>query len=121
MQWSDVQPVVLTILPLAVPVLMAWLSAILIKVFAHLPAKQRAFLSSVVGTAVAAVEQKSPAAGLSPAEKKVMALSYIHAQLAHFGLNVPDSVLEPMLEESVFVLDLAQGKNVEPSTKAGAN
>jgi Bacteriophage holin of superfamily 6 (Holin_LLH) len=119
MSWSDVQPFVVAALPLIVPILLAWLSAGLIKLNAKLPAKQKSFLAGLVGTAVAAVEQKSPAAGLSPAEKKAMAMSYIHSMLTHFGLSVPDSVIEPLLEESVFVLDLAQGKTV--TTKAGAN
>lgn len=121
MNWSFVLSVLNSLAPYAAPALASLFGAMLIKLYSKLPAKQRTILANLVGTAVAAVEQKSPAAGLSPEEKKAMALSFIHAQLAHFNLSVPDSVIEPMLEESVLALDLAMGKNiVVPTSKAGA-
>jgi len=106
---NDVAPVLLSLAPLYVPVLLAFLTVFVTNVFARMPASARSVVATIVQTAVNAVEQTAAGKGLTPEEKKALALQFIHDQLAHFKLNVPDSVVIPLLEEAVLILDLAKG------------
>jgi hypothetical protein len=106
------QPFLLTIAPVVVPVLLAYLTVLVRTAFDKMPSAQRATLESIVQTGVSAAEQTS-FGKLTGDQKKDLALSAIHAQLDHYGLSVPDSVIEPMLEEAVLLLNIASGKNTK--------
>lgn len=103
-----VQQILLTLSPIVIPVLIAYLTVLVKKAFEKMPAKQRATLAAIVQTAVNAVEQTSFGSE-TPEEKKLAALDMIEASLKHFGLNVPQSVIEPFLEEAVLILNMAKG------------
>jgi type II secretory pathway component PulM len=103
-----VQQILLTLSPIVIPVLIAYLTVLVKKAFEKMPAKQRATLAAIVQTAVNAVEQTSFGSE-TPEEKKLAAMNMIEASLKHFGLNVPQSVIEPFLEEAVLILNMAKG------------
>lgn len=123
MSWSDVQPLLLSLAPYLVPVVLAYVTILARKAFEAMPSNQREFVRSIVSTAVNAVEQQTKLGDFSPAQKQALALRFIHDALDHFHVSVPDSVLSPMLEEAVLVLNMAQGKDnqAQPTTKAGCN
>lgn len=107
--FQGIAPLLLTLAPVVLPILFAYLTAAVRSFFEKLPTAQRATLASIVQTGVSAAEQTG-FGKLNGAEKKLVAMNAIHAQLAHFKLSVPDSVIEPMLEEAVLIVNLAQGK-----------
>ena len=86
------------------------------KAFEKMPTAQRNTLTSIVSTAVNAVEQTSP--NMPNAVKKQLAESAIEAQLAHFGIKVPTAVIDANLEEAVLILNIAQGKNTRVPIRA---
>lgn len=109
--FQGIEPLLLTLAPIALPILFAYLTTAVKSAFEKMPTAQRSFLASIVQTAVTAAEQTG-FGKLNGAEKKLVALGAIHSQLAHFKLSVPDSVIEPMLEEAVLIVNIAQGKQV---------
>lgn len=111
MSFSDVAPLLLALSPYVVPVVLSFLTVAVRAAFDRMPSKARDVLASIVNTAVAAVEQKTPAGSMTPEQKKALAMQFIHEALDHFHLSVPDSVIEPMLEEAVLFINLARGKS----------
>jgi hypothetical protein len=116
MTLSQITSLVLSLAPYLVPVLAAWLTLAVRAGWVKTPANVRAFIQEVVSTAVTAVEQVSP--GQSGAVKKAQAIAFVQDQLSHFGLNVPVSVIDPMIEEAVLLVNLAQGKVAAQAAKA---
>jgi len=107
--FQEIEPLLLTLAPIVIPILLTYLYTAAKSALEKLPSKQRETLASFVNTGVSAAEQTS-FGQLTGDQKKQVALTAIHAQLAHFGLSVPDSVIVPMLEEAVLFLNLARGK-----------
>lgn len=107
---QQAEPLLLTLAPVVLPILFTFLYTAAKSALDKLPSKQRETLANIVNTGVAAAEQTG-LGKLTGDQKKQFALDAIHAQLAHFGLSVPDSVIVPMLEEAVLFLNLARGKN----------
>lgn len=77
----------------------------------RLPAARRMLLEEIVSTAVNAVEQVTGLGGISGDEKKKMAIAFIEAELNHYGVHVPVAVLDPLIEEAVYLLNVVQGKS----------
>lgn len=100
--------------------ILAWLTVLVKKAFEKMPSAQRALLSSIVQTGVAAAEQTGNWEGLTSAEKLSYAQRAIAAQLAHFGMSVPSSVIDPLIQEAVLIVNLAQSDGptqvAKPST-----
>lgn len=109
---SSVEPLLLSLAPYLMPVILAFLTVAVRSAFERMPSKQRTTLESVVNTAVFAVEQKTALGSYTSEQKKSLAMSFIHAANDQFGFKIPDTVIEPMLEEAVLVLNLARGKQV---------
>lgn len=114
-----VQNLILALSPSVLAVLITFLTIGAKKAFENMPAKQRQTLAAIVQTAVNAVEQTSFGKE-TPEEKKRAALDMIEASLNHFGLNVPQSVIEPLLEEAVLILNMAKG-DVTPAPLMAPN
>lgn len=113
-----VQQLLLTLAPIVIPVLIAYLTLAVKKGFEKMPSTQRQTLAAIVQTAVNAVEQTSFGKE-TPEEKKVAALRMIQDSLDHFGLKVPNSVIDPFLEEAVLILKMAKGEN-DAATSSGS-
>lgn len=105
--FQGIEPLLLTLAPIVVPILLAYLTTAVRAAFDRMPGNQRALLASIVSTGVTASEQTG-FGKLTGDQKKQAALSAIHAQLSHFGLSVPDSVIVPMLEEAVMFVNMAR-------------
>src|SRR6266568_9192762 len=106
-------PVFLALSPFIVPILAALLTLIVKACFEKMPSSQRAILSKIVGTAVSAVEQSSDPLA-TPVEKKAKAIAAVTAQLEHFGIKAPLSVVDPMIEESVLLVNMAKDNVAQP-------
>lgn len=113
---DNIVPILATLAPVAVPILLAYLTVIVRSAFDRMPSKQRALLAGVVQTGVSAAEQSGVLGKLTGPEKEIVAMRAIDAQLAHFGLKVPDSVIKPMLEEAVLVVNMARGETSSATT-----
>lgn len=88
--------------PIVLPVIWAITVALYKYTLEGLPTRQRAFLQNIVYTCVAAVEQRG--SDMTSAQKKALAFDFIHANLNHFKVRVPDAVIESFLEEAVLVI-----------------
>lgn len=114
--YTDFGPLLTVFGPPALAALLALLTVVVKKAFEKMPTAQRNTLTSIVSTAVNAVEQTSP--NMPNAVKKQLAESAIEAQLAHFGIKVPTAVIDANLEEAVLILNIAQGKNTRVPIRA---
>ena len=114
-------PEVLTlVLSIGVPVLIAVLTPLVTfytkALLAKLPSNQRALLTSVVQSAVAAAEQIA-GPGASGEAKKQAALQLVDAEVKHLGINVPSSTINALLEASVLALNTAVAASQAPAAK----
>ena len=108
--FQQIEPVLLTLAPVVVPILVAYLTVLVRGAFDKMPSKARATLASIVQTGVSAAEQTSYGK-LTGDQKHALALQFVHDQLDHFGLKVPDSVIEPLLQEAVLIVNMASGQS----------
>lgn len=110
--WQQVEPFLIALAPIVLPILFSYLTIFVKSQFEKMPTAQRQTLFDIVTTAVRAVEQTEGMSGLSDAQKKTLAMQKVHDALTHYGLTVPDSVIDPMIEEAVLLLNMAQGKGI---------
>lgn len=116
--FQQISPLLLTLAPIVIPVLLAYLTTAVRSAYEKMPSRARSILANIVQTGVAAAEQTG-FGKFNGAEKKLVAMNAIHAELAHYHLYVPDSVIDPVLEEAVFMLNIASGSLVKlPSPAA---
>lgn len=95
--------IILSLSPILLPPLIAYLVVFVKARIAKLPADQRALISGIVSTHVAEVEQAASNALNGPG-KKQMALEAIQAELSHWNIKVPDVVVNGLLEETVLAI-----------------
>ena len=100
--------VLLALAPYVAPVIAAGLVMLVRSMIEKLPAQQRAFVSGIVQTSVAAIEQTASADLNGPA-KKQLALELIEKQLASFHVSVAPAVIDSLLEEAVMAINAARG------------
>lgn len=112
--YSNFGPLLTVFGPPALTAVLALATVLVKKAFEKMPTAQRNTLTSIVSTAVNAVEQTSP--NMPGQVKKQLAEQAIEAQLSHFGLKVPNAVVDANLEEAVLLLNMAQGKNGKSPT-----
>ena len=104
-----INPVFLQIILVAIPILLPPLVGLVIvwinSQLAKLPANQRAFLSTIVSDAVLAVEQAEKSSGMGGVDKKALAMQFIEAELQHWGINVPASIVSTLVESVVKLIN----------------
>lgn len=110
MTLQQLTALLLSLAPYLVPILAAILFPIVKSFLDKLPVPARARLAEIVSTAVNATEQVM-APDASPTQKKSECIRRIEEMLAHAHLIVPASVYDSLLEETVLLLNMMQGKS----------
>ena len=92
--------VLLSLAPYVVPPILAVLTYLVKSYIDKLPVNQRSFLSGIISSAVNAVEQEA-GSDVSGTSKKQLATEFIEAELAHWKINVPASLISILIEDAV--------------------
>lgn len=90
----------LALAPYLAPPIIAALVVLVQSAIAKLPANKRDFAANVVNTVVAAVDQMA-SDQLNGPGKKQMALELVEKELKAFGMQVPESTVNALIEEAV--------------------
>lgn len=98
-----VSQLLLALAPYLVPVLASVLVFLVKSAIEKLPVNQRFFVQSIVDTAVRATEQTASSV-LTGSGKKQVAVEMVEAELAHWHINIPSSVVSALIEEAVSAL-----------------
>ena len=100
--------ILLALAPYITPVLVALLTYVVKSAIDRLPANQRSFVSGIVRTAVVAASQMASDTLNGPGKRQI-ALELIEKELDHFGIKIPSSIINGLIEEAVKGLKMAEG------------
>lgn len=97
---NQILTLLLALAPYLAPPIIAALVVAVNSAISKLPANKRDFAAGVVNTVVAAVDQMA-SDQLNGPGKKQMALELIEKELKAFGMQVPESTVNALIEEAV--------------------
>lgn len=97
---------VISLVAIVFPLVVSLATAAYQRMLESLPSNKRALVKDVVDTAVHAVEQMyNNMDGVSPADKKAKAVEFVEAALKNMHISIPGSLVDALIEESVFYLN----------------
>lgn len=97
------EQIILVAIPILLPPLVGAVIFFVNAQLSKLPANQRVFVQQIVGSSVAAVEQ-SASGQLNDVGKKQLAIQFVEAELKHWNINIPESIVSSLIEEAVAFL-----------------
>lgn len=103
---SLTQDQIIALINALLPIVAALIGFVLHWYISRLPAAQQAKAEGVVAKVVRAVEQTG--AALSAPAKKAQAISLAETLLKGIGLNIPATLLDTLIEDAVYAINLAQ-------------